>query len=275
MVVPELQSKVALVTGGANGIGAATVRALHAQGARVFFCDLDATAGTKLARLLGERVTFAKVDLRRERDIGRWSAAACRAAGRIDILINNAAHDPRIDLEQTSAAAWDRLFATNLRAYFLTCREAVRHLRRGSAIVNLASIGKTNFRDYVLPSYGAALAPDGGLFGSQMPGAANTPRPMTFSSAFNRSEGPGIPIAPIDDAGRANPYPLMRLTAKNAAGTVMAKTDVVLPVSGEMNCRACHSSGSGPAAMPAAGWENDPHPSRDCRLNALRLHDEK
>jgi hypothetical protein len=141
--------------------------------------------------------------------------------------------------------------------------------------INRTAIGKTNFWDYVMPSYGAALAPDGGLFGATMPGAANTPRPMTFNAAFNWFEGLGIPIAPIDDAGHTNPYPLMRLTARNAAGTVLAKTDVVLPVSGEMNCRACHSSGSGPAAMPAAGWANDPHPSRDYRLNALRLHDEK
>ncbi len=141
--------------------------------------------------------------------------------------------------------------------------------------INRTAIGKSNFWDYVLPSYGAALAPDAGLFGTHLPGAANTPQPMLFSGAFNWFEALGIPIAPIDDAGHGNPYPLMRLTARNAAGAVLATTDVVLPVSGEMNCRACHSSGAGPAAMPGAGWVNDPHQSRDYRLNVLRLHDEK
>ena len=67
----------------------------------------------------------------------------------------------------------------------------------------------------------------------------------------------------------------MRLTAKNSTGTVLAKTDVVLPVSGEMDCRACHGSGAGPDAKPAGGWVNDPVAKRDYRLNILRLHDEK
>jgi hypothetical protein len=141
--------------------------------------------------------------------------------------------------------------------------------------INRTAIGKTNFWDHVLASYGAPLAPDVGLFGTRMPGVANTPQPMVFSSAFNWFEALGVPIAPVDDSGRRNTYPLMRLTAKSSAGTVLATTDVVLPVSGEMDCRACHGSGAGPDARPAAGWVNDPHPSRDYRLNILRLHDEK
>ena len=86
-------------------------------------------------------------------------------------------------------------------------------------------------------------------------------------------EAAGIPITPVDDAGQRNPYPLMRLTAKTTGGTVLATTDVVLPVSSEMDCRACHASGSGDAAKPAGGWVNEPDPARDHRLNILRLHD--
>ena len=157
MIIPDLQSKIALVTGGANGIGAATVRALHGQGACVFFCDLDAKAGAELARELGERATFAKVDLGKEREIVRWIGKV----GRIDILINNAAKDPRIELEKTTVAAWDRLFATNLRAYFLTCREAVSHMPRGSAIINLASI----VFHQAPPKMSAYVATKGGVLG--------------------------------------------------------------------------------------------------------------
>ncbi|MEO8615649.1 MAG: Ig-like domain-containing protein [Luteolibacter sp.] len=141
--------------------------------------------------------------------------------------------------------------------------------------INSTSIGKSTFWDYSQALFGANLPADTGLAGKQMPGPANQPQSLDFSGVMNWFEGLGIPLTPIDDAGHSNPYPLMRLTAKNSAGTVLATTDVVLPVSGEMNCRACHSSGSGPAARPAAGWVNEPQVSRNYRLNILLLHDER
>lgn len=141
--------------------------------------------------------------------------------------------------------------------------------------INSSSMGKTNFWDHSEALFGAILPADTGLTGKKMPGPSNESQFLDFSGVRNWFEGLGIPITPIDDAGHTNPYPLVRLTARNTAGSVLATTDVVLPVSGEMNCRACHSSGSGPAAQPAAGWVNDPQQSRDYRLNILRLHDEK
>ena len=141
--------------------------------------------------------------------------------------------------------------------------------------INRTVVGKSNFWEYVQPCYGATLPMEVGLTGVRMPGPGNAPQPLTFGGTFNWFEALGIPIIPIDDAGRPNPYPLLRLTAKNASGTVLATTDVVAPVSGEMDCRACHGSNAGPAAQPAAGWVNEPHASRDYRLNILRLHDEK
>lgn len=141
--------------------------------------------------------------------------------------------------------------------------------------INSTSVGKSTFWDHSEALFGVALPADTGLTGKKMPGPDNEPQFLDFSGVMNWFEGLGIPITPTDDAGHTNPYPLVRLTAKNTAGTVLATTDIVLPVSGEMNCRACHSSSSGPAAQPAAGWVNDPHQSRDYRLNILRLHDEK
>lgn len=140
MLFPELDGRLVLVTGGANGIGAAIVRAFHAQGAHVFFCDLDGRAGRALAASLGGRADFHPVDLREERQIVRWIAAAGAARGRIHALVNNAARDPRLALARTSARDWDDLFATNLRAYFLASREVAPRMRRGGAIINLASI---------------------------------------------------------------------------------------------------------------------------------------
>jgi len=84
-----------------------------------------------------------------------------------------------------------------------------------------------------------------------------------------------IPITPYDDAGRTNFYPMMRLVARDRTGAVLATTDIVLPVSDEMDCSACHSSTSGPAAHPSAGWATDPDPQRALRLSILRLLDER
>jgi D-xylose 1-dehydrogenase len=138
---PELRDRAVLLTGGANGIGAATVRAFSRQGAQVFFCDTDVTAGRALQRELKDHALFAKVDLLEETEIRNWIAKIGERGRPIHVLVNNAAADPRIALLKTSTADWDRLFARNLRACFLTSREVVPYMpKRGAAIVNLASI---------------------------------------------------------------------------------------------------------------------------------------
>ena len=137
---PELKGQTIVLTGGANGIGEATVRAFRAQGARVFFCDVDAHAGERLAKEPGPDCHFTKVDLEHEREIVHWIQRVAKKSRRIHALVNNAARDPRIALEDTTVEDWDHLFATNLRAMFLTCRECVPLMQRGSAIVNFASI---------------------------------------------------------------------------------------------------------------------------------------
>lgn len=137
---PDLRGKTVLITGGANGIGAAMVRAFHAQNAEVIFCDIDTSAGKRLAGELGPTVEFHKVDLEREAEIKRWIRTIGNRLKRINVMINNAASDPRIPLERTSAKAWDDLFARNLRACFLTCREASPWMTEGSSIINLSSI---------------------------------------------------------------------------------------------------------------------------------------
>lgn len=135
--------------------------------------------------------------------------------------------------------------------------------------------GKTNFWDYVLPAYGYDPALGQGLFGTWMPGPGNPPQPMIWAADMRWFEALGIPITPVDDAGNVNPYPLLRLVARDAAGTLLAETHVVAPVSSEMDCRACHSSGVGPAARPNPDWVYDPNDKRDFRLNILLLHDQR
>jgi Bacterial Ig domain/PKD domain len=139
--------------------------------------------------------------------------------------------------------------------------------------INSTSVGKGNFWDYVLPLYGVAPALDAGLAGFAMPGTSN--QVMVFQSDLNQFHAEGIPLTPYDDAGHKNAYPLFRLVARNGANLVLATATIVLPISDEMDCRACHASGSGPDARPAAGWVWDCNRERDYRLNILRLHDER
>ena len=139
-VYDELAGRLVLITGGANGIGRAMVEAFHVQEAVVCFCDLDEKAGARLAKRLGDRAEFAKVNLTSAAEIKRWMARVAKRHGDIHVLINNAAYDPRIALEDVTTKAWDDLFAINIRAYFLACREASLHLAKGASIVNFSSI---------------------------------------------------------------------------------------------------------------------------------------
>lgn len=136
----ELKDQAVIITGGANGIGAATVRAFHEQGARVFFCDKDAARGGDLAKELGGSVSFTQVDLTSEQEILAWVRAIKGRAKIIRSLINNAAWDPRIPFLETTTPQWDNLFALNMRAYFLMARECAPVMTRGSSIVNFGSV---------------------------------------------------------------------------------------------------------------------------------------
>ena len=149
---------------------------------------------------------------------------------------------------------------------------------------NSTAMGKGNYYTFATALYGATLAPEGGLAGWSMPGTSNAPQAMLFENSnapaagvlarVNWFRAEGIPISPFDDAGQKNPYPLMRLVARNGGGTPVATNDIVLPVSDEMDCRVCHASGTQAAAQPAAGWVWSDNNERDYRLNILRLHDE-
>lgn len=142
--------------------------------------------------------------------------------------------------------------------------------------INRTSAAKTDFWQFAnalyLPAGSPPLATDLGIAGFAMPGTNNTPQAMRFDAASGWFSAEGIPLTPWDDAGQHNPYPMMRLVARNASGTVLATTDIVLPVSDEMDCRACHASGT--SAEPLAGWVWDCDPQRDYRFNILRVHDD-
>lgn len=143
-----------------------------------------------------------------------------------------------------------------------------------SGSINTTSIGKTDFWQHVQALFGASPAPDTGLAGFSMPGAANTPQNMPFHTGISDYMAEGVPMTPWDDQGRMNPYPLLRLVARNAQNQVVASTKPVVPVSAEMACLLCHASGSNPDARPSTGWVFGPA-NTDDRLNILKLHDDR
>ncbi len=140
---------------------------------------------------------------------------------------------------------------------------------------NSTSATKTNFWVYVQALFGVALPADTGLAGNAMPGTGNTPQPMAFNTTRNYFDAEGVPITPYDDGGHKNTYPMVRVVARDSGGNVLATTDVVLPVSDEMDCRTCHASGSDAAAPPAEGWVEACQHDPDYKFNILRLHDDK
>ncbi len=140
--------------------------------------------------------------------------------------------------------------------------------------INSTSADKINFWDHIGDMFPFTRPPGVGLFGAEMPGPANTPQPMHFETSHNWFTGEGVPITPFDDAGNTNYYPLMELEARNSSGTLLTSTRIVLPVSDEMDCSACHQSGKPASAMPSAGWVWHPDPDKDVKLNILKLHDD-
>ncbi len=139
----DFAGRVAVVTGGAQGIGSGIARRFLEDGMTVVAADTDAEALAEASDALGScgRWVGVRADVACEADVRALMAAAVARCGRIDALVNNAGiMGPQTALEETDLAAWDRVLAVNLTAHFLCAREAAPVLRRcGGAIVNIAS----------------------------------------------------------------------------------------------------------------------------------------
>src|SRR5262245_49679093 len=142
----RLDRQVAIVTGGASGIGRATVELFAAAGAHVVIADRDETAARRCAdevRSNGGHAADVAVDVADEAAIERAFADVMRREGRIDTLICNAGMNIRAPAVDISRADWDRVASVNLTGVFLCARAAARHMiagGRGGAIVSTASI---------------------------------------------------------------------------------------------------------------------------------------
>ncbi|MFT2817797.1 3-oxoacyl-ACP reductase [Leifsonia sp. A12D58] len=137
----RLAGKVAVITGGASGIGLATAKRFAAEGATVVIGDMDEIAGPVAAELVGG--LFVKVNVTDEDEVNALFNAAKDTYGSVDIAFNNAGISPPDDdsIETTELPAWQRVQDVNLKSVYLCCRAALRHMtKQGSgSIINTAS----------------------------------------------------------------------------------------------------------------------------------------
>ncbi len=164
----RLDGKVAIVTGGAGGIGAATAGALAEEGASVAIFDIDGDGAAGVAeriRASGADATWERVDLSEEAEVTSAVNATVSRFGRLDVLHNNAALTESGFLSRDTTVTdlplevWDRTMAVNLRSQMLTCKHAIPEMVRtgGGSIINMSS-GASLKGDWTRTSYGVSKA---------------------------------------------------------------------------------------------------------------------
>ena len=137
----RLAGRVAVITGGASGIGLATARRLRAEGASIVIGDVDETTGIAAADEV--EGTFVRVDVTDEAQVDRLFLTAQETYGSVDIAFNNAGISPPDDdsIETTELPAWQRVQDVNLKSVYLCCRAALRYMvpQGSGSIINTAS----------------------------------------------------------------------------------------------------------------------------------------
>jgi NAD(P)-dependent dehydrogenase (short-subunit alcohol dehydrogenase family) len=141
----RLADKIALITGADSGIGRAVALAFAREGANVvvsYLCEHeDARETQRLVESAGRRCLLVAGDIARASHCRELVSKAVEAFGRIDILVNNGAHQMTFEsIEAISDEEWDRTFATNISAMFYITKAAVPYMKPGSSVINTASV---------------------------------------------------------------------------------------------------------------------------------------
>src|SRR6266850_1740441 len=186
----RLSGKIAAVTGGASGIGEATVRRFLAEGAKVAFADRDVDRGKRVAGELGGEAIFVEAHVEREAEAAGFIEQAAGRFGRLDVLVNNAGIRMYHTVADAPAESWDEILGVNLKGYAFCAKAAIPLIRQGGggSIVNVASVrsvtsvGKTTQYDTTKAAVAgltrgmaADHAPDGIRVNAVCPGPIDTP----------------------------------------------------------------------------------------------------
>ena len=140
MGAERMTGMIALVTGGASGIGLATGRRLAAEGATVVLADVAFARG-EAAAAESDRLEAVELDVTDETAWATVVDGVVRRHGGLDVLVNSAGIAPFADIETCTTEMWHRVMAVNVDSVFFGCREAVRVMReRGGSIVNISSV---------------------------------------------------------------------------------------------------------------------------------------
>ena len=199
----RLKDKVALISGGARGMGAVEARLFAKEGAKVAIGDILEDEGRKLeaeVNATGGEALFVRLDVAREGDWQKAVEAALGRFGRLDILVNNAGISGRGRVEDTPVEEWDRVMEVNAKGVFLGTKVAIPAMRRsgGGSIINISSQLGLVGTDHSSPQYQASK------------GAV---RLLTKATAIQyakegiraNSVHPGPIVTPMTEAARADP----------------------------------------------------------------------
>lgn len=186
----RLEGKVALITGGAQGMGAAHARAIVAEGGQVVIGDLQEEAGQELAASLGDAARFVRLDVTNEEDWANAVAVTLDAFGKLNVLINNAGVSAFEPLDALTRSKWDLVLAVNLTAPMLGIAASLEALRAAapSSVINVSSgaafQGQAGLHAYTASKWGLRgftksaaieLGPDNIRVNSVHPGVIRTP----------------------------------------------------------------------------------------------------
>jgi len=138
----RLGDKVALITGGASGMGQSEAILFAKEGAKVVVADVLEAEGRKVADSLGGAGRFVRLDVTSETDWEQAIAAAVSTYGKLNVLVNNAGISGTFDPDTLSTSAWDRLMDVNAKGTFLGMKHAIPAMEKagGGAIVNISSV---------------------------------------------------------------------------------------------------------------------------------------
>ena len=246
----SLQGKVAVITGGASGMGAAAARAFVREGAKVVLGDLKAEALDSICAELGSANAIGCVgDISDEQQAGALVEKAIDQFGKLDILFNNAGIGGVGSVTDTTAELWQRVIGVDLSAVFFVSRAAIPHMRAngGGAIINNASVSGM-FGDYGMASYAAAkggvinlsrnmaldLARDAIRVNCICPGAIDTPLFAGMKQAPKAFDA-FIQAVPMKRLGE--PKEIGEVVAFLASEAASYVTGAVIPVDGGLTCK--------------------------------------